>query len=210
MPDHLVDRFGIELTGEEQPAWRQYRAVARSWPADSRVSASWTGDGELKDHPDRMNLISPGMTMRQAAETAGKKPFDLRHPRFATLDERAADVVGLLMDKAMNGHVTALLEERKSSRRMRRAARLAADERSAEYKEALTELRRAQNLKSPETAYLEVVFKLQQSAEYVRAVLSALQDTEATTPLIADYRKPDLIFSRSNLLPTSSKRRWTI
>lgn len=54
-------------------------------------------------------------------------------------------------------------------------------------------LRQAQAVKSPEVAFLEVVFKLQEAAEYIRAVLAAALDTEASLPLVPEHRKPDLI-----------------
>lgn len=195
IPDHLVDRFSRELTGDEKGLFRQYKAVALAWPANYRTAASWTAHRELKDHPNRFELITPGMTMRAAAIAAGKKPFDLRHPRLEDLDTRAERILSWLTDKALNERVAALLAERRAGRRQRRLVKLADDERSAEYKEALANLRRAQNLKSPETAYLEVVFKLQQSAEYVRAVLAALNDTESLVPLVPEHRRPDLIYA---------------
>ena len=72
VPDSAVDRFASDV-GEDAAAFRQYRVVAAAWPVQSRVAASWTAHRELKDHPARFELIVPGMTMRQAAEAAGKK-----------------------------------------------------------------------------------------------------------------------------------------
>jgi hypothetical protein len=68
---------------------------------------------------------------------------------------------------------------------------MAAEERTAEYREALRNLRQAQAAKSPNRALLEVIFRMRETAEYLRAVVAAAMDPVA--PLAADHRKPDLI-----------------
>ncbi len=201
VPDHLLGRVAGEL-GETESELRRYRDVAAAWPSEYRVAASWSTHRDLKDLPvpRRYETIRPGMTVREAAVLAGKKPIDAKPVHRLSLEERADHVVGLLMDKQLNEQVLKKLEDRRAARRTRRAARMANDERSAEFKEAMRSLRQAQATKSPEVAFLEVVFKLQESAEYVRAVLTAATDSEARVPLVPEHRKPDLICAIETLV----------
>jgi len=192
MPEHLVDRFALML-GEEKGTFHRLREVAEKWPAEHRVRASWSAHRDLKDHPERFTLIVPGMSVRAAAVAAGKKPIDAKPRERMTLEERAAEVIALLADKKVNDLVISELTERRETRRKVRAARAAADERSAEYKEALRRLHEAQAAKSPDRAFLEVVFKMQETAEYTRAVVDAATDEEA--PLVPQHRIPDLLAS---------------
>lgn len=192
IPEHLVDRFAL-LLGEEKGALHRLREVAQKWPAEQRVCASWSAHRDLKDHPERFSLIRPGMSVREAAEAAGKKPIDAKPRTRMTPEERATEVIALLADKSVNDLVIAELMERKEVRRKLRAARAAADERSAEYKEARRRLHEAQSAKSPDRAFLEVVFRMQETAEYLQAVLDAAMDEEA--PLVPEHRIPDLLAS---------------
>lgn len=192
MPEHLVDRFAL-LLGEEKGGLHRLREVAEKWPAEHRVQASWSAHRDLKDHPDRFSRIRPGMSVREAAEAAGKKPIDAKPRTRMTPEERASEVIALLADKNVNELVIAELTERKEVRRKLRAARAAEDERSAEYKEARRRLHEAQSARSPDRAFLEVVFKMQETAEYLRAVLDAAMDEEA--PLVPEHRIPDLVTS---------------
>jgi len=131
------------------------------------------------------------MTMREAAGAAGKKPLDAKPRERMSVEQRAAEAIALLSDKAVNDLVLTRLEERREVRRKTKAARLAAEERSAEYREALRDLREAQAAKSPDRVFLEVVFKMRETSEYLSAVVSAVTDPEA--PLVPDHRKPDLV-----------------
>lgn len=190
VPDDVLESFASAL-GADRLALRQYRDVAAKWPRVHRVAASWTAHRELKDHPARFDVIHAGMTMRQAAAAAGKTPLDAKPRERMTVEERAAEVIALLADKAVNDLVLRRLAERRDARRTLRAARAAADERSAEYREARRNLREAQAAKSPDQVFLEVIFKLQETAEYLNAVVHAAMDVDA--PLVPDHRKPDVI-----------------
>jgi hypothetical protein len=97
----------------------------------------------------------------------------------------------LLLDKAVNDRVQQLLAERRARRRIQRAARAAADERSAEYREARRQLHEAQAVKSPDHAFLEAVFKVRELAEYLHAVTAAVLEPEVAPVPIA--RVPDLL-----------------
>jgi hypothetical protein len=110
-----------------------------------------------------------------------------------TTQERAATVIALLSHKDVNDLVLERLNEQRQGRHKRKlkAARMAAEERDAEYREAWRNLRQAQAAKSPDRAFLEVIFRMREMAEYVRAVVDASMDREA--PLAADQRKPELI-----------------
>jgi hypothetical protein len=204
VPPHQVERLALQL-GQEKTAFRQYREVASNWPPEHRVAASWTSHRELKDHPQRFEVISPGMTVRQAAEAAGKKAIDAKPINRMSIEERASHVIAILMNKKVNDRVLTELAERREPLRIARAARAAADIRSAEYKDALRELHEAQTAKSPELAFIEVVFRLQQSTEYVRAVKAAAMDREAPLPLVPEHRKPDLIRAIENLIEVASE-----
>lgn len=194
VPDSLLARYAVEI-GANEGELRRLRDVAAKWPATRRVAASWSAHRDLKDHAERFSLIRPGMTVREAAEAAGKQPIDAKPITRMKLDEKAALVVTLLMDKNVNDLVSAKLAERGAARRTQRAARMASDERSAEYKNAMRALRQAQSTKSPEVAFLEVIFKIQEAAEYVRAVVSAATETDSALPLVPENRRPELIFA---------------
>lgn len=181
--------------GRPEGELRRLRDVAEKWPRDRRLAASWSAHRDLKDEPDRFDKIRPGMTVREAAQAAGKKPIDAKPLERMSLDDKANLALTLLGDKAVNDRFTEILRDRRSARRLERAANAAGDDRSAEYKNAMRNLRQAQTSKSPELAFLEVVFKIQQSAEYIRAVIAAATDLDTAVPLIPDHRKPELVFA---------------
>ena len=194
VPDLAIPRLAKELDRDEGEL-RRLKDVSSKWPPERRVAASWSAHRDLKDMPNRFELIMPGMTVRQAALAAGKKPIDAKPDERLTVDERAGRVISLLGDKAVNEIVIEQLDQRGAARRMRRAARKANDDRSEEYIDAFRELRLAQSAKSPELAFLEVVFPIQKATEYLRAVLSATIGNDETPSVVSDVRRPDLIFA---------------
>lgn len=198
IPEHRMGSYAVDVSTPESEL-RRYRDVAERWPVEHRVAASWSAHRDLKDLPERFEVIRPGMTVRQAAEAAGKKPIDAKPVNRMSLRERADHVISVLSDKVVNDEVLAILQERKVARRVRRAAQRASDDRSAEYKDALRDLRQAQASKSPETAFLEVVFKIQEAAEYVRAVDAAVSVDDGTPSLVPANRIPDLIVAIDGL-----------
>lgn len=206
VPDHLLSRMASKLEQSEGD-FRRYREVAEAWPIEHRVAASWSAHRDLKDvsAPRRYELIRPGMTVRQAMRAAGKRQPDAPATHTLSLDEQADHVITLLTDKRLNDLVLKRLVEQRGQRRMRRAAQMAEDERSAEFKEAMRHLRQAQATKSAETAFLEVVFKLREAAEYVRAVLSAATQTDAPEPLVPQHRQPDLIHALTALANSTAE-----
>jgi hypothetical protein len=198
VPESLIQPFATEL-GQDTQAFRLYRAVAAAWPVGSRVAASWTAHRELMHDHTRFEIIKPGMTMREARVVAGKKRIDAKPLERLPAEERATQALALLLDKAVNEKVLEELSVRRERRRVERAARLASDERSAQYKDAMRELREAQVAKSPELAFIEVVFQISKYSEYVRAVRAAAEATDVAVPLVPDHRKPDLIFALEGL-----------
>jgi hypothetical protein len=194
VPEHLIPHLAKDL-GRGEGELRRLRDVAIRWPSETRVAASWSAHRDLKDVPNRYELITPGMTVRESALAAGKKPIDAKPDERLTADQRADRAISLLGDKTVNELAIEKLSERGAVRRMRRAARMASDDRSAEYKDALRELRQAQQSKSSELAFLEVVFRIQQATEYLRAVRSAAVAEDGQAPLVPDVRRPDLILA---------------
>ena len=54
----------------------EYRANAIAWPPGKRcLGASWSAHRALGPHPDRFNLMRPGLTHKQATELAGRKKW---------------------------------------------------------------------------------------------------------------------------------------
>src|SRR4051812_33399223 len=72
-----IGRFA-KMIGRSEGELRRLRDVAEKWPAQERQAASWSAHRDLKDLPDRFENIRPGMTVREAAEAAGKKPIDAK------------------------------------------------------------------------------------------------------------------------------------
>lgn len=188
VPEEHLDRFSKEI-GVSPSDVRAYRRVAVEWPPEHRVAASWTAHRELKDHDERFLLIQPGMSMRKAAEAAGKAAID-GGPALHRLtnDELAEYAISILKHKPINDLVSEKLRERKAARRMSAAARAADDDRSAEYKQAYRDYRQAQSAKSPELAVFDAIFKLRELSEFVRI----LPEWEAAGGL-SQHRRDDVI-----------------
>jgi hypothetical protein len=67
-----------------------YRGVAAAWPAERRVDASWTAHQRLASHPERFELIKPGMTVDEAERLVAKRREE---PRQETTEEPPAEPV---------------------------------------------------------------------------------------------------------------------
>ena len=184
--DQLAHQIGHNLTAGNL---RSYREVARAWPPDKRVAASWTAHRTLMNSPDRFDIIQPGMTLRQAQKATGKNPADTEHPSRWSIDRLVPFIITQLQDTTISKAVRAELEDRKGARAARAAAKMVDEERSAEYREALRELREARDAKSPERAVYEVIFKLRDAREYIRAVGKASDDEMSFVP---EHRRPDV------------------
>jgi hypothetical protein len=191
--DTLAQQIGHNLTSANL---RSYREVALAWPLEKRVAASWTVHRTLKNLANRFELIQPGMTLREAQVVAGKAPADTEHPSRWKVERRIDFVITQLQDKAIAQGVREQIEGRKHARAVRAAARAVEEERSAEYREALRELREARDSKHPERAVYDVIFKLRDALEYVRAVGRAGVEEHSFLP---DHRRPDVLTAMRDL-----------
>jgi hypothetical protein len=189
----IAKEIGYGLTGG---TLKSYREVARAWPPETRVDASWTTHRTLAKLDNRLELIKPGMTLRQAQQAAGKRTSDVKHPSRWPFDERVEFIITQLQDNATNEAVRERVDGRKKARAARAAARAVQEERSAEYRDALRELREANNAKHPERAVLDAIFKLRDAREYVRAVGKASTDEQSFVP---EHRKPDVVVAVRDL-----------
>ncbi|MDQ1629565.1 MAG: hypothetical protein QOI54_3309 [Actinomycetota bacterium] len=185
--NELAREIGPGLTGGNL---KSYREVARAWPAEQRVEASWTTHRTLMKAPNRFELITPGMTLRGAQRAYGKTPADTEHPSRWPLERRVDYLITQLQDPPTAKAVREQVEGRKFARAARAASRAVEEERSAEYREALRELREARDAKHPERAVYDAIFKLRDAREYVRAVGRASADVHSFMP---DHRKPDVV-----------------
>ena len=118
--EQLADDIGSDLTAA---GLKSYREVARAWPLDQRVAASWTAHRTLKNLPNRFDVIKPGMTLRQAQRATGKEPADTENPSRWSLERRVMFIITQLQDSAVTTAVREELEGRKKSRAARRPSR---------------------------------------------------------------------------------------
>jgi hypothetical protein len=193
----LADEIGHNLTAANL---KSYRDVAQAWPPEQRAAASWTVHRTLKNMPNRFGVIKPGMTLREAQVATGKNPADTEHPSRWSQERRVLFVTTELQDAAISKAVREELEGRKSARAAKAAVKMAEEDRSAEYREALRELREARDAKHPERASYEVIFKLRDSREYVRAVGKMSSDDGQFLP---KHRLPDVVTAIRDLATTA-------
>lgn len=197
LDDESLDALAKEIgCGVTRNSLKSYREVSKAWPPNQRVAASWTTHRTLMKLENRFDLIKAGMTLRQAQVAAGKRPADMKHPSRWSFDERVEYLITQLQDDAINAAVRDHVEQRKHARSVRAAARAVEEERSAEYREALRELREKNNAKHPERAVYEAIFKLRDAREYVRAVGKASTDEHSFVP---EHRKPDVVVAVRDL-----------
>lgn len=195
--EQLADALGDNLTAANL---KSYREVARAWPPDQRVGASWTVHRTLKNLANRFDVIKPGMTLREAQVASGKTPADTEHPLRWDLNRRVEFIITQLQETAIAKAVREELEGRKRSRAAKAAVKMVEEDRSAEYRDALRELRDARDAKSPERAVYELIFKLRDYREYVRAVGKMSTDEMRFLP---DHRRPDVIAAVRDLAVTA-------
>jgi hypothetical protein len=189
----LAEAIGFAVTAN---SLKSYRDVARAWPVDRRVEASWTTHRTLAKSADRFDLIKPNMTLREAQTALGGRPADAKHPSRWPFEDRVDYLITQLQDETINKAVREQAEERKRTRAVKAAARAVDEERSAEYREALRELRERNNAKDPERAVYDAIFKLRDAREYVRAVGKASTDEQS---FVSEHRKPDVVDAMRDL-----------
>jgi hypothetical protein len=193
----LADAIGSNLTAGNL---KSYREVARAWPSAQRVAASWTAHRTLKNMTERFEIIRPGMTLREAIAATGKDPADTEHPSRWSTERRVPFIIAQLLDPTISKAVRQELDERKGARAAKTAAKMVDEERSAEYRNALRELREKRDAKHPNRAAYEAIFKLREEREYVRAVGKASSDQVSFLPA---PMRPDVIAAIRDLVITS-------
>jgi hypothetical protein len=137
------------------------------------------------------------MTLRQAVEATGKNPADTEHPSRWSSERRVIFIIAQLLDATISKAVRKELDGRKGARAAKAAAKMVDEERSAEYREALRELREKRDAKHPDRAAYEVIFKLREEREYVRAVGKASGDEVSFLPA---HLRPDVIAAVRDLV----------
>lgn len=195
--DAIAGAIGHNLSGA---GLRSYREVARAWPWECRVAASWTVHRTLKNAANRFDLIQPGMTLREAVIATGKNPADTEHPSRWNIERRVPFIISQLQDEATVKAIRAELDGRKRTRSAKAALKMVEEDRSAEYRDALRELREVRDAKHPERAAYEALFRIRDAREYVRAVGKATADQASFMPA---HRRPELIAAVRDLALTS-------
>jgi hypothetical protein len=193
----LAQAIGFNLTAANL---KSYREVAYAWPPGQRVAASWTVHRTLKNMTDRFEVIRPGMTLREAVVATGKHPADTEHPSRWSIERRVPFIIAQLLDVAISKAVRKELDGRKGARAARAAAKMVDEDRSAEYREALRALREKRDVKHPDRAAYEVIFRLREEREYVRAVGKASSDEVSFLP---SHLRPDVIVAIRDLVITA-------
>jgi hypothetical protein len=174
VPTRLIDPLA-EAVGEDPGTLRGYREVAKRFPPAARVAASWSVHRDLKDKPE---LVRPGLTVREAAVLAGKKPIDSKAAHRRTVGQRADDVRALLADPDVRAVIEAERHLSQEERRARSAARNWTSEMDAQAKALEAELREARNAKSPYEATVKATLDLHKAAQLADAVGMSMNDLE--------------------------------
>jgi hypothetical protein len=107
-------KFAAEV-GREFETIIKYRQTAAAWPAGARrADASFAAHYELKNHPDRFDLIQSEMSSRAARIAAGKQPPSGSRPELLSDEhrqQRASDVIQTLTPEQKAEVARQLLEE---------------------------------------------------------------------------------------------------
>ena len=160
VPEAHRDRVADDA-GLDKAIARSYWRTAEAWPASTRtVSASWTVHRELAALPHRFEVISAGMTIRDAQEVrTGKRP-DRRAQHNLDDDDVIDEVVRLMLSPRSKDIVPQILDRLNASKEGRRAAH---DRRSGaalrrlaeEIRLVQKELKRLRGEKSPALRFME-------------------------------------------------------
>jgi hypothetical protein len=191
VPDDDLEQLAKELGHNLTPHnLKSYRDVAKVWPPENRVAASWTVHRTLKGEARRFEIIQPGMTLREAQIAIGKNPADTEHPSRWPMDRRVPFLISQLQDDKTNHAVRAHLDDQKKARQVRATANAVTDDLRANFRDAQRQLRELRDAKSPETAAYEALFELRKHVEYLRAVGKACTEEDSFIP---KSRRPDIV-----------------
>lgn len=194
LPARFHEKFAQELN-QDPTAFRAYREVAKKVPAEVRVAAAWSVHRDLKDTP---HLLKPGLTVREAAILAGKKPIDSKAAHRRTVGQRADDARALLADADVRAVIEAEQHMSKEEKKARAAARNITSELDAQAKALEAELREARQAKKPYEATVKAVLDLHKAAQLADAVGQLMKDLEQPDRLAEALRT--LISSASTAL----------
>jgi hypothetical protein len=181
VPDEFVEPLA-EAVGRDPAQFRIYREVASKVPPARRVAASWTVHRDLRDRPD---LLRDGLTVRQAAELAGKRPIDSKADQRLSVAQRAAKVRSFLADADVLTVIEHELTQSRADRQVRHKARLVHGELAKRQRELENELRALREAKSPYEATVKAELDLNRAAQLVYAVGKTMQDLPSPERLIA-------------------------
>lgn len=180
VPEQYVEMLAIEQ--DLDPAQlRIYREVAAKVPPERRVRASWTVHRDLRD---RLDLLRDGLTVRQAAAAAGKRPIDSKADRRLSVEDRAAKVRAFLADPDVYAVIEQEMARTRQERRVRHGARLVHEDLAKQEKLLQTELRERREARSPLEATLKAQLDLLRAAQLVHAIGETLVDLPEFTRLI--------------------------
>jgi hypothetical protein len=196
IPSRLIEAFA-EAVGDEPSTLRGYREVAKRFPPEDRKATSWSVHRDLKDRPE---LVRAGLTVREAALLAGKKPIDSKAAHRRSVGQRADDVRALLADPAVRAVIEAEQHLSASERKARAAARNYTSEMDAQAKALESELREARNAKSPYEATIKATLDLHRAAQLADAIGMSMNDLEAPERLAEALR--NLIVAATGALET--------
>lgn len=174
IPAHLVDDFAQALN-QDPAAFRAYRDVAKKVPKNKRVEAAWSVHRDLKDMPQ---LLTPGLTVREAAILAGKKPIDSKAAHRRSVGQRADDARALLADPDVRAVIEAEQHLTREERKARAAARNITSELDARAKALEAELREAKRAMKPYEATVKAVLDLHKAAQLADAVGQLMNDLD--------------------------------
>ncbi|MFD9889714.1 hypothetical protein ACFWY9_10245 [Amycolatopsis sp. NPDC059027] len=170
-----------EALGLDAAQFRIYREVASKVPPDRRVAASWTVHRDLRDRTD---LLRDGLTVRQAAERAGKLPIDSKADQRLSVDQRAAKVRSFLSDPDVYAVIDREMAESRADRQVRHRARLVHVELAKRQRELENELRALREAKSPFEATVKAELDLNKAAQLVYAVGKTMHDLPSPERLV--------------------------
>jgi hypothetical protein len=194
IPARFLERFADALD-QDATAFRAYREVAKKIKPEMRVAAAWSVHRDLKDTPE---LLRGGLTVREAAILAGKKPIDSKAAHRRTVGQRADDARALLADPDVRAIIEAEQHMTKEERKTRAAARNITSELDAQAKALEAELREARQAKKPYEATVKAVLDLHKAAQLADAVGQLIKDLDQPERLAEALRT--LISSASTAL----------
>jgi len=183
-PSQWIDRLA-EALGEEPSTFRVYREVAEKIPPHQRVAAAWTVHRDLRERPE---LLTPGLTVRKAAELLGKRPIDSKATHRQTVGDKADLVRELLADPDVAAVIESERHMSAEERRARRAARSFTSEMQAKAKDLENELKEARQAKSAYEATVKALLDMHKAAQLADGIGEMAGDLEQPERLAAALR----------------------